>query len=40
MNNTPLEALMNDLLMRLERLEKRIEALERWRDRHQYQGHG
>jgi hypothetical protein len=38
--NAQLEVLMNNMLMRLERLERRIEALERWCERHEYQGHG
>jgi hypothetical protein len=38
-----LEALTRDLLVRiqgLERLVTRIDAIETWRDRHEYQGHG
>ena len=38
-----LEDLVNELLVRIKRLERlseRIEAVENWRDRHQYQGHG
>ena len=38
-----LEALINDLLVRvqsLERLVGRIDAIENWCDRHEYEGHG
>lgn len=38
-----LEALMRDVLVRiqgLERLVTRIDAIEDWCDRHQYEGHG
>ena len=38
-----LEALIKDLLVRiqsLERLVTRIDAIENWRDRHEYEGHG
>jgi hypothetical protein len=38
-----LEVLIKDLLVRiqsLERLVTRIDAIENWRDRHEYEGHG
>jgi hypothetical protein len=38
-----LEVLVNELLMRLESLERlndRLEAVENWCERHRYQGHG
>jgi hypothetical protein len=35
-----LEALVQQLLTSIQRLEDRVAAVERWRDRHLFEGHG